>query len=76
MDFWLKINIFGQRASDDARLIPIENQSATAMKQAEKQFYQTPAVQVIGVEQGYAVCTSGGTEPFTDGGNYGDNLFN
>lgn len=46
------------------------------MKQAEKQFYQAPAVQVIGVEQGYAVCTSGGTEPFTDGGNYGDNLFN
>ena len=41
-----------------------------------KEYYEAPAMCLIGVEQGYAVCTSGGTEPFTEGGSYGDNLFN
>ena len=41
-----------------------------------KEHYEAPAMELIGVEQGYVVCTSGGTEPFTEGGNYGDNMFN
>ena len=41
-----------------------------------KEYYEAPAMQLIGVEQGYVVCTSGGTEPFTDGNNYGEGLFN
>ena len=41
-----------------------------------KEHYDAPAMLLIGVEQGYVVCTSGGTEPFTDGNNYGEGLFN
>ena len=60
MDLCLKINIFGE----------IDH------VMAYKEHYEAPAMELIGVEQGYVVCTSGGTEPFTEGGNYGDNLFN
>ena len=41
-----------------------------------KEHYDAPAMQPVAMEQGYVTCTSGGTEPFTDGNNYGEGLFN
>lgn len=45
------------------------------MKQVEKQFYETPDLLIIQVEQERMTCTSGGTESFTDGNEYDDSLF-
>ena len=46
------------------------------MKMTDKSIYEAPAMRLIAMEQGYVTCTSGGTEPFTDGNTYGEGMFN
>ena len=45
------------------------------MKQMGKEFYEVPALFLIVMEQEGMTCTSGGTESFTDGNEYGNSLF-
>ena len=45
------------------------------MKQTEKALYEAPDLLLIRMEQEGVTCTSGGTESFTDGDEYGNSLF-
>lgn len=44
----------------------------------EKQIYESPFVFVLDIETEGAICylSGDGTEKYTPGGNYGDDLFN
>ena len=45
------------------------------MKPMEKALYEAPDLLLIRMEQEGVTCTSGGTESFTDGDEYGNSLF-